>query len=70
MDQLAKFAAVNSVQDLEELRALALEAVALAKKAMIERDAWEQRYLNMTGDMVQIREVSLSDLAAMVTSRE
>lgn len=70
MGQLAKFEAVNSVQDLEELRALALEAVALAKQAMAERDNWQQRYQHRSNDLVEIREVTLDELARMVKPRE
>lgn len=63
---MKKFEAVGSLRDLEQLRALASEAVDLARRMESERDEWKRRYELLTDDMVSIPEVTLDDLARMV----
>ena len=70
MDVLTKFDAVGEIRDLEELRGLTRDAVALAKQAMAERDDWRQRYEDFTADVVSIPEYTLDEMARMVTARD
>lgn len=69
MDPLAKFNAVDDVQDIVQLRAMVRDAAALARQAMTERDQWKNRYKIETHDLVQIREVTLDELVHMAMNK-
>lgn len=66
MDNLARFDALNSLQDVESLRVLGLEAVELAKHAVaiaenarFERDEWQRRHEELSRQLAAIQELTV-----------
>lgn len=70
MHRLEEFEAIDDVHDVEELREKVRRAAAIARAAMEEREMWQRRYEDATADLVSIPEMSLDDLAKIVTNRD